>query len=177
MKMTLIEKIGSFSDQNLAIVIAALNSSRGLAQQIHPDFQEVTMEHWYQSCVSEYEMRGLEPVWHTLQYGNVPEVSRKEQPFPPSLFEIVKQLAIDTEAIRDIDFSDADYNGEKVALCLTINEEPICIMEDGVHGLFDLMEDDKADPNIRLYPIGRGEINKELSLVRHSRYRQDGDMI
>jgi hypothetical protein len=161
----MIDKISQMSDHDLASVIAACNNHTGLSLVIHPDY----MEHWLECCVSEYEGRELTPPWHKLKFGNMPEIEKEEKEFPPTVFNIVKQLAIDTGAIRQLDFDDANYNGEKVALCLIVNDEAVCIMEDGIRGLYDLMDDEKASPVIRIYPVGRGSINKELSLPRNSK--------
>lgn len=93
------------------------------------------------------------------------------------MFNVAKAIAINAELIRQVDFDDADYNGEKVALCLTVNDESVCVMEDGIHKLYELMENDKSDPNIRLYPIFNKDATELFSLNKYSKYRHLGDMI
>lgn len=158
MKMTMIEKIKGFSNKDLAMIIGSCNSQKGLSLIEHPDYSGISMEWWHQICVSEYELRQLTPAWHTL----------------PAV-DVVAE--INAELIRQVDFDDADYNGEKVALCLTVNDEPVCVMEDGIHKLYELMENDKSDPNIRLYPIFNKDATELFSLNKYSKYRHLGDMI
>lgn len=65
---TMSEKIDNLSNSELRTMISAMNNQVGLASQQHPDYP-VSMEHWYQSLVSEYELRVLTPFWYELKDG------------------------------------------------------------------------------------------------------------
>jgi hypothetical protein len=61
----MIEKIRNFTNGELKTIISALNKMSGLQFINHPDY-DCTMEHWYESIVSEYEQRDLNPKWYNI---------------------------------------------------------------------------------------------------------------